>query len=277
VATPSRRDVPQELYQREQRGRQIATTCRLTKKGGIWLVPSQSGQGRYTVSPDPELPHCTCADHEMRGLKCKHIFAVEFTIKQRQNRDGSTTITRTVTVTDTIKKPTYPQDWPAYNAAQTNEKDRFQALLYDLCRGIGELPPSKGHPRLPLADAVFAACFKVYSTVSARRFMSDLRDAEEKGYLRMVPHFNSILNDLDNPMLTPILRALITESSLPLKTVEADFAVDSSGVHHEPLYPVGGSQVWRGATAACVGEGTSDVRRQDERGHGRGNPGEGCQ
>jgi Transposase DDE domain len=34
---------------------------------------------------------------------------------------------------------------------------------------------------------------------------------------------------LDNPILTPILRALITESSLPLKTVEADFAVDSSG------------------------------------------------
>jgi hypothetical protein len=59
--------------------------------------------------------------------------------------------------------------------------------------------------------------------------MSDLRDAHAKGYLRTVPHFNSILNYLDNPVLTPILRALITESSLPLKVVEADFAVDSSG------------------------------------------------
>jgi hypothetical protein len=101
--------------------------------------------------------------------------------------------------------------------------------LHDLCRGIEELPPSKGHPRLSIADALFAACFKVYSTMSARRFISDLRDAQVKGYLRTVPHFNSILNYLDNPMLTPILRALITESSLPLKTVEADFAVDSSG------------------------------------------------
>jgi transposase len=36
-------------------------------------------------------------------------------------------------------------------------------------------------------------------------------------------------SDEEPPMLTPILRALITESSLSLKTIEADFAVDSSG------------------------------------------------
>src|SRR5205823_9200744 len=75
----------------------------------------------------------------------------------------------------------------------------------------------------------FAACFKVYSTVSGRRFMTDLRDAQAKGYISKVPHFNSIFNYLENPALTPILRALITETSLPLKAVEVDFAADSSG------------------------------------------------
>ncbi len=59
--------------------------------------------------------------------------------------------------------------------------------------------------------------------------MSDLREVHTKGYIRAVPHYNSIFNYLDNPALTPILRALITESSLPRKVVEADFAVDSSG------------------------------------------------
>jgi transposase len=59
--------------------------------------------------------------------------------------------------------------------------------------------------------------------------MSDLRDAHEKEYIQAVPHCNSIFNYLENPMLTPILRGLITEASLPLKVVEADFAVDSSG------------------------------------------------
>jgi transposase len=76
---------------------------------------------------------------------------------------------------------------------------------------------------------MFAVCFKVYSTVSGRRFMSDLRDSQEKGFIDKTPHFNSIFNYLENPALTPILRALITESSLPLKSVEVDFAVDSSG------------------------------------------------
>jgi transposase len=165
----------------------------------------------------------------MRGLKCKHIFAVECALKHEDKGDGSTTVAKTVTVIDTIKKPTYPQEWPAYNAAQTHEKDKFQLLLRDLCQGIEEPFHRRGRPRLSLADAVFSACFKVYSTVSARRFMSDLRKAHSKGYLWAVPHFNSILNYLDNPLMTPILQAMITESSLPLKVAEADFAVDSSG------------------------------------------------
>src|SRR5882724_7539121 len=229
LRTTARKDVQLELYEREQRGLRIAATCKLTKKGQVWLVPSQSGHGRYTVSPDPEAPYCTCPDHETRGLKCKHLFAVELAMKREEHPDGSTTVTQTVTLTETINNPTYPQDWPAYNAAQTNEKDKFLSLLHDLCLGIPEPPPAIGHPRIPLADALFAACFKVYSTFSGRRFMSDLRDAQSKGHLRTVPHYNSIFRTLEDPDLTPILRGLIIESSLPLKVVEADFAVDSSG------------------------------------------------
>ena len=71
-------------------------------------------------------------------------------------------------------KPTYKQDWPAYNKAQTNEKDKFQVLLAELCRGIEEPPQEKGRPRVSLRDVVFAAVFKVYSTVSGRRFQCDL-------------------------------------------------------------------------------------------------------
>jgi hypothetical protein len=157
------------------------------------------------------------------------MFAVEFAIKREEHSDGSTTVTQTVTVTETIKKPTYRQNWPAYNAAQTHEKGKFLSLLHDLCSGIPEPAPALGRPRIPIADATFAACFKVYSTFSGRRFMSDLRDAEGKRYLRTIPHYNSIFRMLENPELTPILRGLIIESSLPLKVVEADFAVDSSG------------------------------------------------
>ena len=59
--------------------------------------------------------------------------------------------------------------------------------------------------------------------------MSDLRDAQAKGFISKLPHFNSIFNYLESPELTPILRDMITETSLPLKAVEVDFAADSSG------------------------------------------------
>src|SRR5205807_5108319 len=98
------------------------------------------------------------------------------------NADGSTTVTETVTVTAT-KRKTYPQNWKAYNAAQTQEGDKFQALLHDLCSGIPNPEPKNGRPPLPLAEAIFNATFKVYSTMSQRRFMSDLREAHGRGYI----------------------------------------------------------------------------------------------
>jgi transposase len=208
---------------RQQRGLEIAATAKIERKGAAFLVPSQSGNGRYTVIPDASAPHCTCPDHQDGGHKCKHLFAVEYVLKREENADG------TVTITEAVRK-TYVQDWSAYNAAQTHEKEKFQELLRDLCSGISEpAQPKCGRPRLPIQDALFAAIFKVYSTVSGRRFMSDLRDAQAKGFISKTPHFNSIFNTLDNPALTPILRQMITETSLPLKSVEIDFACDSSG------------------------------------------------
>jgi transposase len=217
---------------RKQRGQAIAETGKIIKRGDIWIVPSQSKIGGYAVRVDRDLPTCTCPDYELYEIRCKHIHAVEFTMKRQENPDGSTTTTQTVTVTvaEKAKRPTYKQDWPAYNKAQTNEKDKFLVLLHELCKGIlDDTPRTKGQPRLPLADAIFSAVFKVYSTVSGRRFMSDLREAQDRGYIAKAPHYNSIFNYLENPAVTEILRTLITQSSLPLKSVEQDFACDSSG------------------------------------------------
>ena len=217
------------MTDREQRGLEIAARYRIQRENGIWRVPSQNGHGRYVVRYAGAMSNCTCPDHELRGGKCKHIFAVEFVIEREKNLDGSTTITQTVSMTETVKR-TYTQDWSAYNEAQTHEKDNFQALLHDLAKGVIESDPQRlGRPRVPLADAIFGATFKVYSTLSGRRFMSDLRQAHQRGYLSRLPHYNSLFNYLENPKLTPILRELIVESSLPLKSVEVDFAVDSSG------------------------------------------------
>ena len=110
-----------------------------------------------------------------------------------------------------------------------NEKATFQSLLHDLCSGIEEPEQQMGRPRISQADAIFAATFKVYSTFSGRRFTSDLNDALEKGHIARAAHYNSIFRCLKSPSTTLILKALIEQSSLPLRAVECDFAVDATG------------------------------------------------
>src|SRR5919112_1450392 len=86
-----------------------------------------------------------------------------------------------------------------------------------------------GRPRLPLSDMLFGAAYKVYVGFSARRFTCDLEEAHADGLIGNTPHFNSVNRYIANPELTSVLRELVTASSLPLKAVETDFAVDSSG------------------------------------------------
>ena len=213
---------------REERGLVIAATQKLTQKGPVWLVPSQSGKGKYTVCPDPTNPFCSCPDHEDTGGKCKHIYAVEMAMKRETRQDGSVVETKTVTFTQkTVCRPT---NWPLYNLAQIEEKRRFQVLLADLCKGSAEPPANKtGRKHTPIADMVFAAVLKVYSTVSSRRFGTDLSDAYAAGFVSHDLHPVMVCSFLENKMLTPVFHALITRSSLPLKAVETTFAPDSSG------------------------------------------------
>jgi len=124
---------------------------------------------------------------------------------------------------------TYSQNWVAYNQAQTREKLLFMELLNGLCETIEEPKYNFGRPKLSLSDMVFCCAFKIYSTFSGRRFTSDMKFAEESNFISKAPHYNSIFNYLKNPKLTPILKQLIEKSSLPLKAIETDFAVDSSG------------------------------------------------
>jgi hypothetical protein len=135
-----------------------------------------------------------------------------------------------MTITKTRK--TYPQDWPNYNAAQVNERRHFQELLADLCKGIDgitEEKPGRGRPAFPLSDAIFAVVSKVYSTHSGRRFVSDLCEAQEKGFISRLPHYNTIFKFIEKPEIYPILLSMIEKASLPLKDIESNFAVDSTG------------------------------------------------
>ena len=64
------------LEARQQRGLELAT---IVRKRNEWIVPSQSGKGRYKVRAISKRKFkCNCPDHETNGGKCKHIFAVQY-------------------------------------------------------------------------------------------------------------------------------------------------------------------------------------------------------
>jgi transposase len=212
---------------RELKALELAARSHINFDGTAWVVPSKSGGGTYRVTLKPE-PNCECEDFQLRQQPCKHIIAARL-VRERDGIEDAPPID-----TDAVpKKPTYKQDWPAYNAAQQREKDHFQDLLADLCAAIPE-PPRKGgskggRPPARLSDALFTCIFKVYSTFSARRFASDMREAHQRGYLTDEGSCDIAWKYLRKPEVTPILHDLIVRSSLPLRSVETTFAVDSSG------------------------------------------------
>jgi hypothetical protein len=210
------------MNDRQNRGLAIAANPTITRKENIWTIPSQSSSKHYTVNLDAQT--CTCPDFEDNRQACKHIYAAEFALQRESGIQ--------LPAPEKVVKRTYKQAWHEYNLAQTNEKAHFQTLLYELCQNVEDLPRKNlraGRNRLPMAEMIFAVAFKIYSTVSGRRFISDLMEAQRRGLISKTPHFNSIFNYLELEEMIVVLRHLIAISSLPLKAVETDFAVDSSG------------------------------------------------
>jgi len=212
----------EQMEVRKQRGYEIAKTSRIVKTEQGWKVPSQSGSGFYIVKSNGFGAECDCPDHELRQCKCKHIWAVELIVTQEVDKQGNVTITKTI-------RKTYSQDWKNYNLSQQKEKELFMKLLADITSRIRQPAYTFGRPTIPLSDMAYNVIFKVYSTYSGRRFTSDMKITKEKGYIENTAHFNSIFNYLRKKELTPLLAQMVTITSLPLRTIEHDFAIDSTG------------------------------------------------
>ena len=182
-------------------------------------VPSQSGNGVYLVNLEYGA-YCTCPDFEKRNLPCKHVFAVQALLKGDEQLHD--------TLPEAVGKQ-ITQPWQAYNAAQVNEGELFATLLRDLCDTVPQPPQAIGRPRLPFSDMLYAMGLKVYSTLSTRRAMSEIRGAVGTGRMSREPSFSTPIRYFERPEVTPVLRELIQLSALPLRDLEVDFAQDSSG------------------------------------------------
>lgn len=213
---------------REARGIELANRYTLKQENGTWLIPSTSGKGKYKVNLEKQS--CDCPDYELRREKCKHIFAAEIAYENEILEQLLLENAPQETGLFTIPKKN-GQNWSAYNKSQQSEKLEFQKLLVELCKGVGEPKlPLKTKTRIAFEDILFACVFKVFSTVSARRFSVDLEEARSKGFIDSPIHYNTLLRYFEYEELAPVLKMMIEESSLPLAALEKNFAVDASGL-----------------------------------------------
>lgn len=209
---------------RKAQGREIARLGGISKKGDVWLVPSQSRPGvKYKVTIDDDKQTCNCQDCKTNGGPCKHIHGVIY----------KTEYPRAELIdppSAPIKKKTYGQDWQNYNRAQTNEKPMFMRLLAGFCQSISDKEPkSTGRPPIPRRDLAFLTCYKVFEGTSTRRFIPDVGIAHRSGFTSCEPHFNSIIGAMKDTDMTQVLLDLVDQTSAPLRDFERIFAADSSG------------------------------------------------
>lgn len=102
-----------EQITREEKEKEIALKSDLIRvSDNFYHVKSQTTKREYNVVRTDEVWHCTCPDHTFRHICCKHIHAIEFSIKLRQEvREKNKVTIQPVTVSsclfcksDNIKK-----------------------------------------------------------------------------------------------------------------------------------------------------------------------------
>jgi len=144
----------------------------------------------------------------------------------------------TTTSDDPIDKPnlaprkTYPQDWPAYDAAKTNESVLFKQLLADLLLLAieNDTPSGTGRHGFDTRTKLFSMCIKAYHKADLRKTESILKEATHLRVIGKVPSYRSIDNFFNDHRLNKLLDRLILITALPLALVEKTGAMDSTGM-----------------------------------------------
>jgi hypothetical protein len=207
---------------REQKGLEIAAKGGIRYEDGVFFVPSQHGKTKeYLVKED--LSACTCDDFALRLERCKHIYAVDYTLK------GVMAVAREMRKSNSGKRPT-DRDWTTYGRRKRSEKWMFMQVLHALCKTIPEVPRTRtGRCSKPVRDLVFAACLMAYTKLSGRRFQTDFQMSQHLGFIGTNFHETVLHRWIRSEGADQILSDLISAAAEPLAHLETRFAVDSTG------------------------------------------------
>jgi transposase-like protein len=126
---------------RELRGKEIATTSNQIERVDRhnYRVKSQSGHGLYAVAKSDGVWGCSCPDHIYREVKCKHIWAVEFSLKLREAIQPQVTVIEPIDVHACLycQSPQIVRDGVRHNSHGNIQKFRCKACGHYFTINIG--------------------------------------------------------------------------------------------------------------------------------------------
>jgi len=209
-------------------------------KAGLWrLAKERAGLGGVAMNPPEKCPRCG----SFHIIKWGSKYFRELDIKKQRYKCvdcksffyfGENIPQRRINVLEGFeyKDKLIPEiNWTAYTEAQNNEKRLLMEILSELLSQTKiEIVDGKlGRHYLDMRDICFSLALKTYTKLSSRRLNSDLEKAQHDEFISGVPHFTTLMNWLEKEEITELLLHLIKLSALPLKNIETQYAIDSTG------------------------------------------------
>lgn len=139
-------NLQKQMQIRKQKGLEIAKTGKVRLTENKWTVPSQSLNRYYEVILGIDKSVCNCPDFAERGLKCKHIFAVEMTVSKSLNQDGSVTVTQAKRIAYSQEREKgfhYFQSNQEEFAGHYHKRSNVEAMFSAIKKKLGESLKSK--------------------------------------------------------------------------------------------------------------------------------------
>lgn len=101
--------------------------------------------------------------------------------------------------------------------------------LVDVIAKGEETDNTLGRPSVPIDDAIFCMVLKTYLKATNRKAVSYFEDACKNHFIRKPPQPSTLGKYFGDMEMTNVLDALLHLSARPLGSLEATFAIDSSG------------------------------------------------
>lgn len=158
-----------------------------------FLVPSQSGSGKYTVKLFRYKSSCSCPDFQKRGIPCKHIYACRFWLNLKYKLDHSDGLE--IEMPNKEQKCLYCGSVKVVRCGKTNRKQRF------VCKSCKRTFVSeKDFRKFKSSGKIITLAIDLYfKGVSLRKIKHHLKqfydfDIDHSTIYRWITHFTKMID-----------------------------------------------------------------------------------